>query len=453
MRKRGTGPLVILTLVIALGTLAQDYWLDVKIRDAAAAAREADRSFGGLQTNLADLRAAQAGYVAVGQSADYWMTRVSEILGTIDQSIQSMQAASTDLTARGHYENAASLLGDIRRLDERARDNATRSEKFLASDQIFMDGFEANRHLADELAQARDVAIAAADARTTRLSWLRIGMNAVALGFVLAVMLFYARAAAAAEEAAGDADRTDRAGMPSLTGIDLADDLDLSPLRAAAGGPNLASRTGTGAPASPVAAAETGAPAESIEPPPGATAVGPPPAVTAPPPPPVTAVAVNLSEAAELCVDLARLIDTRDVPALLGRAARVMDAKGVVLWVPDADGRLLRPSLAHGYDNRAVARMGPVPVDGESVTSAAFRTMKAQTAHSPTPKGNGAIAVPLISADGCVGVLAAEIRQSKPSAERTAIARVIAAQFAVLVPPAAGGATHRPAFTTKVAEG
>jgi hypothetical protein len=403
MRKRGTGPLVILTVVIALGTLVQDYWLDAKIGDAGVAARAVDRTFGAMATRLADLRAAQAGYIAVGQSTDYWMTRVTEVLASLDQTLQEQQTGATDLAARGHYENAASLLGDIRRLDERARDNARRNEKFLASDQIFMDGLEANRKLGDELSQAREVEMAGADARVARLSWLRLGMNAVALGFVVVVMLFYARAAGEDAAAAVESE------------IDAA-------------------------------------PAMAADPLPVVSVVGPPPAVTAPPPPPVTA-AVNLSETAELCVDLARLIDTRDVPALLGRAARVMDAKGVVLWVPDTDGRMLRPSLAHGYDGRAIARMGPVAVDGESVTSAAYRTMKPQTVDSPTPKGNGAIAVPLITADGCVGVLAAEIRQSKPSAERTAIARVIAAQFAVLVPPAAESAGRPPALTPKVAEG
>jgi hypothetical protein len=129
-------------------------------------------------------------------------------------------------------------------------------------------------------------------------------------------------------------------------------------------------------------------------------------------------------------------MDTRDLPALLGRAARVLDAKGLVLWMVDGDGTTLRPSLSHGYADKFIARLGTLASDGDSVTSAAFRSLKPQTVNSPTPKGNGAIAVPLITATGCLGVLAAEIRQSKPSGERTAMARVIAAQFAALVAPA-----------------
>src|SRR6185437_15521153 len=66
-----------------------------------------------------------------------------------------------------------------------------------------------------------------------------------------------------------------------------------------------------------------------------------PPALS-PPPPPVPEV--NLADAASLCTDLARVLDTRDVPALFERAAQVLDAKGLVLWVADTSGVRLEPS-------------------------------------------------------------------------------------------------------------
>ena len=44
--------------------------------------------------------------------------------------------------------------------------------------------------------------------------------------------------------------------------------------------------------------------------------------LTVPPPPPV--VPVNLTDAAELCVDLARVMDARDMQVLLERTAKVL---------------------------------------------------------------------------------------------------------------------------------
>ncbi len=165
---------------------------------------------------------------------------------------------------------------------------------------------------------------------------------------------------------------------------------------------------------------------------------------SAPPPPavdvkPVQAAprGVNLRDAAELCVDLARVIDGRDVPALLKRAAAVLDAKGIILWMTDSGGALLRPQLAHGYSDRVLMKMGTLQVDGDNVTSLAFRTLRGQTVNGAASSSAGAIAVPLVTSSGCVGVLAAEVNRQRPSAEMVDLACIIAAQLAVLVVPSA----------------
>ena len=87
----------------------------------------------------------------------------------------------------------------------------------------------------------------------------------------------------------------------------------------------------------------------------------PPPPAVAPAPPAFTApvvqgpgAVVNLTEAADLCVDLGRLMDAREVPALLERAASVLGANGVILWVADPAGTQLRPSLSHGYPDKVI---------------------------------------------------------------------------------------------------
>ena len=51
------------------------------------------------------------------------------------------------------------------------------------------------------------------------------------------------------------------------------------------------------------------------------------------------------------------------------------------------------------------------------------------------PQAAGAIAVPLITATGCTGVFAVEVRDAKPAADLAAITTILAAQFSTLVGP------------------
>jgi hypothetical protein len=427
MRKRGTGLLVVLTLVIAIGAVIQSYQFDVWIARARESAATTDRLFGAFEVSLRELHGAQGAYVATGQSPDAWIEKSASVLSDLDATLARLTAESTEPAARPHYESAGMLVAEVRRLDERARDNVRRDQKFLASDLIFMDGLEAGRRLAAVMDQARTAEAEASAAALARLTWMRFGTFAAALGFAVIVMLSFARAFRAA--AADRADTDAPAATPAPAAGPGSRTLSLGALREtpAAGGA-VAPPPGPAVLPPPTPAPAAGLPATPPAPPP------PPPV---PAPPPAGVVAINLSEAAELCVDLARVMDTRDLPALLARAARVLDAKGVILWIADETQERLRPSLSHGYTDSFVRRLGSLAVGDESVTSVAFRSLRPQSVSSPTAKGNGAIAVPLITANGCLGVLAAELRQSKPSGERTAIARVIAAQFASLVAPAA----------------
>src|SRR5205814_1303379 len=52
---------------------------------------------------------------------------------------------------------------------------------------------------------------------------------------------------------------------------------------------------------------------------------------------------VDLQAVATVCNDLARVVDTRALPALLERTAGVLDASGIILWIADPDGRELAP--------------------------------------------------------------------------------------------------------------
>jgi len=110
-------------------------------------------------------------------------------------------------------------------------------------------------------------------------------------------------------------------------------------------------------------------------------------------------------------------------------------AKGVIIWVADAEGRELRPTLTHGYTDKVIDRLGTLPIDADNVTSLAYRSMRPQSMNGGGPGTTGAVAVPLMTASGCVGVLAAEVRHSKPAAEMISLAKIIAAQFSSIVTP------------------
>ena len=116
------------------------------------------------------------------------------------------------------------------------------------------------------------------------------------------------------------------------------------------------------------------------------------------------------------------------LPHLLERAARVLDASGIIVWVAE-------PS-------RQAARAGDIPRLRRTVPS---RGWAASTATRTTPRRppiarpkcapspgdastNGAFIVPLMTSDGCVGVLSAEM---KAGCEKDESAQALATIFAV----------------------
>jgi hypothetical protein len=144
---------------------------------------------------------------------------------------------------------------------------------------------------------------------------------------------------------------------------------------------------------------------------------------------------VNIGAVATLCNDLARVADTRALPARLERAASVLDATGVIVWIADPDGRELAPILVHGYSPQLATRLGTIARDATNLTASAYRTGLLQTVKADAIS-SGAIAVPLVAATGCVGVMAAEVKNGGEQQEDLlAAATIVAAQLATLAGP------------------
>jgi hypothetical protein len=142
-----------------------------------------------------------------------------------------------------------------------------------------------------------------------------------------------------------------------------------------------------------------------------------------------------IAAVAALCTELARVPDHTGLPAVLERAAKVLDASGVVVWVVDPDGRELVPVIGHGYPPNLFSRLGTIARDAENATAAAFRTGLLQTVKAD-PVSNGAIAAPLVTPAGPVGVMSAEVLHDGEQKESTrAAAAIVAAQLAALMGP------------------
>ncbi len=156
------------------------------------------------------------------------------------------------------------------------------------------------------------------------------------------------------------------------------------------------------------------------------------PAAQTPAPVPAAPPAPDLGKVAALCVEFSRVGDPGALPQLVERAASVLNASGVIVWMANPATGALHPVLSHGYSELALARIGDLASSEDNATAEAFRTgaLRVVEASGAT---NGALAVPLVTPAGCVGVMAAEIRDGgEKRAASQAIATIVAAQLASL---------------------
>ena len=357
-----------------------------------------------LTLTLGDLRAAQQAYVAAGQDRLYWTARVNSHLGTVRSGLENLRGLAITPASIDALDSADGAVTDLERMDGRARERVDLEQPLMASDLIFTDGLELAARA------STNVELARATERTTRNETIRAArssqatMIATAAGVsVLAVLLLIPmkRGEGPAPFESIDAEKseavlTDELGV-SVEDRKMLDTLDLNAVDPSPAAPDTA------------------------------------PAADSPEPVP------DLRVAADLCTDLCKVTDTSEFPELLARAAALMNATGVIIWVRDSSGHALRPAIGHGYPARALAQMGSIPEDGNNATAAAYRSARMQVVERDDTK-SGALAAPLLAANSCVGVLSAELRAGWESSEAVqATAAIMAAQLATLLsadPPA-----------------
>jgi len=396
MSKRGISILLLLTAAIVMGALIQDYRFDGWLQTERIAAEGLDRDVAKAHESITALAAIQGAYLADGQGPTQWLSRMTSVEGEIAEILSLRRSAAGETGAAGHYDAATAALTRFKKLDDQIRSSVAQGDKLHAADLIFNDSALVARKIGDELEAAHALDREAINAGVTRLARLRLAMNGVALLFALAVVLFFGR------HIAGLADRSAPTTAQMLK--------DLPP----------PVKTGTSA-----AHPATSGAASSLSIAPAPTHPHATPAVASRP--------TNLLAAAELCVDLARVVDSSEVPALLERTATLLDARGLVIWAVDSDGARLRPALSHGYADKVLQKLRPLQIDGDNVTSLAFRSLEPQSMNGASPNDAAAIAIPLLTGSGCVGVMAAELRHNRPHADVLPIARILSAQFSTLV--------------------
>ncbi|TDI26833.1 MAG: hypothetical protein E2P06_01635 [Acidobacteria bacterium] len=369
-----------------------------------------------LTLTIGDLRAAQQAYVAAGQDRRYWTAKVNSHLDTVRNSLDNLRRLATNPESIEALDSADGAVADLERMDGLVREQVDLEQLLMASDLIFTDGLELAARV------AANVELARATERTTRNETIRAtrssqamtvlfaaGVSALAVVVLLVPMK---REEGPAPFASIDAEKTEafRAGVSGLS-VDnrtMLDNLDL----------DIADPS----PTDEAASRSTGAPDTT-----------PTPAADSPEPVP------DLRIAADLCTDLCRLTDTSELPALLARAAALMNASGIIIWVRDSSGHALRPAIGYGYPTQTLARLGSIPEDGDNATSVAYRSARMQVVERDDTT-SGALAAPLLGANCCVGVLSAELREGWESSTAVqATVAIMAAQLATLLsadPPA-----------------
>jgi len=142
---------------------------------------------------------------------------------------------------------------------------------------------------------------------------------------------------------------------------------------------------------------------------------------------------IDLTALARVCTQLGRIIEPQELTDALQDVAVVLDAAGVIIWVPDPQRFMLMPVFVHGYSSAAMSQLPPVFADEDNATAAAFQT---HTTCVVDGNGidNGAVVAPLLTPAGCTGVLALELRNKAERRDDVrAAVTILAAQLSTLV--------------------
>ena len=347
-----------------------------QIGERASALRAFDRHAREASDALAEARVAQHGYVAAGQGEAFWMSKVTASGEMVHMAMVALgqNATPAGRTAVAEATETAWEFGDI---DKRVREYITSGQQLMAADVIFTEGSDAAATAGRQVETARLAEHQAFDrdlAEMRRQQAITIAAAAGVCALVVLGLIPIRRTAIAA------------------AALESSSSMSIAPFP-------------VGVPAAPASAETTSPTAGEL-----------------------------FRTAADLATDFGRVRDLEELTRILARAADVLDASGLMVWMGSATGGDLRPVLAHGYSSQMIARIPPVPRSADNAAAAAYRSGTLQIVLSRPGVSSGAVVAPILSADGCIGALSAEIRGSGETSELVqALATIFASHLAVVL--------------------
>ncbi len=342
------------------------------IAQQAASLRAFDQHARDASDALVDARVSQQAYVAAGQGIPFWTGRASAALQSATTALTALHE-SAGAGARTALDEATATVVEFAAIDKRVRDYLKSGQQLMAGDVIFTEGGEAAATAVRQIESARLAEHQADETQVTGIRKQQMLTAAVAAGLVGVIVLLLI-----------PVPRSTVSEAPAVSSSSIA----------------------------PIAPA-------TVE-------------VAVPAPP--RATGSMFKAATDVVTDFGRVRDLDELARVLGRAADAMDASGLMVWAGSVDGGDLRPVLAHGYSAEMIARIPPVPRSADNAAAAAYRSGTLQIVVSRPGGSSGAVVAPILSADGCIGALSAEIRSGGETSDSVqALAIIFAAHLAGVI--------------------
>lgn len=429
MKRRGVRlALLALFLVVAAGAGVTLFQGDRRAAALRNSAREFDLASQRVQAAVTEARTALQAAVVAGQGTDFWLPRATASVESARVELAALKQRSADGSVLNDLDAASAALDqadEVRAELGRLLRNDLRTQ---ASAVVLGRGLESVASVAERVEGARLGELSYVDAELAAVRAYEVLAAGVvmALGLVLIGLLMPVAVADASSEAAlvtdSESPRRDTASSLSLS-------------------PPVESRKAAQAAAPAATPAPTPAPVTAVSVSPSTTAAVANATTETAPVQVDRRKAPELRAAADLCTDFARLVDGQELPALLDRAAKLLDATGFIVWMAEPGGQSLRPALAHGYPPNALARLPAIARHADNATAAAFRHAEMQIVRT-NGMSPGAIVVPVLGPSGCIGAIAAEVRHGREASESVrALARIVAAQLSTLLGASAEAAS------------
>ena len=347
-----------------------------QIGERASALRAFDRHAREASDALAEARVAQHGYVAAGQGEAFWMSKVTASGEMVHMALVALGQNATP-AGRTAVAEATETAWEFSDIDKRVREYITSGQQLMAADVIFTEGSDAAATAGRQVETARLAEHQAFDrdlAEMRRQQAITIAAAAGVCALVVLGLIPIRRTAIAA------------------AALESSSSMSIAPFP-------------VGVPAAPASAETTSPTAGEL-----------------------------FRTAADLATDFGRVRDLEELTRILARAADLLDASGLMVWMGTATGGDLAPVLAHGYSSQMIARIPPVPRSADNAAAAAYRSGTLQIVLSRPGVSSGAVVAPILSADGCIGALSAEIRGSGETSELVqALATIFASHLAVVL--------------------